>query len=315
MNHMMVQFDRHRPIVVIGGGTMGSGIGRALAEHGKFPVIIVDINQTILDDSMATIRTGLTKPVVKRSIIPQRADQILGLIQTTTDISVAAEAQFVIEAVTEKIDVKEEVLRKLGEICPADIFVASNTSTLPISKLAEFYGQPEMFVGMHWMNPVDLMGVIELIKAAKTSDEAWNYVKALAIECGKEFAIASDKTGFIANTILFGLLRAAMFAFVNGHGKMGMIEKMMVGLNNPMCPLKLADMIGLDVCRDILLSLHAAHGGNGDDMDTFFAVPKILDDLVDAGYIGPKGEKKIGFYDYTNPKKLAPSEFALSLVA
>lgn len=292
-------FDKKRPVVVVGAGTMGNGIAEALADYGKFNVKLVDVGDKEVTRGFNAIQKRLERLVARTQIIPPERDQILDRIETTTDLSVAADAQFVIEVVTEKLDIKEKVLRKLGQICSDDAVVCSNTSTFYASNLAEYYGRPEKFMIMHWMNPVPMMPIIELIRGEKTSDATWEFVKRLAAACGKDFVEASDKTGFIANTILFGMLKAAMFAYVNGNGDMTNIKKMMLGLNQPMCPLELADTIGLDVCLHILESLQAAYGGNGDDMDSFYAVPPILKKLVGTGNIGPKGKSRLGFYDHT----------------
>lgn len=288
-------FDKNIIVGVIGAGTMGNGIAQALAEKGGFNVVMIDALMDLATNGHSQIKNRLNKLVIKGQIVPTQRDEILSRITVSTDYDSVANSQIVIEAVTEKLEIKRGVLSKLGEICSENTIIASNTSTISIGRLAEISGRPEKFAGMHWMNPVQVMPVIELIKAEKTSDETWNYIKALAAECGKDHVEAADKTGFIANTVLFGLLRAAMFAFENVNGTRDYIGKMMVGLNQPICPLALCDMIGLDVCLDILNSLHEAYK-DVPGMAEFYKPPEILINFVAAKKLGCKSGE--GFYTY-----------------
>ena len=238
-----------KKVTIVGCGTMGNGIAQVFAQTG-FNVNLVDIDQAFLDRAVATIGKSMDRQIKKEKITAGDKDAALARISTSTDLAVAADSQVVIEAVTERLEVKLEIFKKLAEVCSADAILASNTSSLPITQLAAATNNPGQFIGMHFMNPVPMMKLIELIRGIATSDETFNTIKALAEKLGKTPVEVNDFPGFIANRILLPMINEAIYAHMEGVGTIEAVDSVMkLGMGHPMGPLALADFIGLKTFR------------------------------------------------------------------
>jgi 3-hydroxybutyryl-CoA dehydrogenase len=282
--------DDIKQVTVVGSGTMGNGIVHQFAISG-YPVNMVDTDQAILDRAMKTIEKNMQRQVKKEIIAEDQMKKALSNIAAGTDLAVAGDSQLVIEAVFELLEVKQEVFEKLSKICPPDTILASNTSSLPITQLAAVTGQPENFIGMHFMNPVPMMKLIELIRGIATTDETFNIIRELSVKLGKTPVEVNDYPGFIANRILMPMINEAVFALMEGVGTEEAIDTVMkLGMNHPMGPLTLADFIGLDVCLAILEVLYEGFG------DPKYRPCPLLRKMVQAGYLGRKTGR--GFYTY-----------------
>jgi 3-hydroxybutyryl-CoA dehydrogenase len=233
---------------VIGAGTMGTGIAQVAAVSG-FDLIVHDINDDILSRSQKIIDKSLSK-LIEKGKIDRDKDDILSRINFTTEFNDLSAVDFAVEAAFENLKVKKDVLQKLDKICRPDVIITSNTSSISITRLAALTGRPDKFMGMHFMNPVPLMVLVELIKGMATSQETYDQVEKLAIKMDKVPVEAHDFPGFIANRILMPMINEAVFALMEGVGTVENIDQVMkLGMNHPMGPLALADLIGLDVDR------------------------------------------------------------------
>ena len=278
-----------KKIGVIGSGTMGTGIAQVAAAAG-FEVILHDVKEEFLERSLKTIDKSLAKLIEKGRIQGDKG-VILGRIRSTTRLADMGEMEFVIEAVFEDFDVKKNVLAEVDKVIPPGVILSSNTSSISITRLGALTSRPSRFMGMHFMNPVPLMALVELIKGMATSKETFGVVKGLTEAMGKVPVEASDSPGFISNRILIPMINEAVFALSEGVGTAEAIDQVMkLGMNHPMGPLTLADLIGLDVCLDIMNVLYEGF------KDSKYRPCPLLQKMVDAGYLGRKSGK--GFYDY-----------------
>jgi 3-hydroxybutyryl-CoA dehydrogenase len=280
-------------IVVIGAGTMGNGIAHTAAASG-FDVTLIDVAEAFLERGMSTISTNLQRGVDKGKMTADEKQQVLGRIQATSDIHAAANADIVIEAIIENLAAKTELFAKLDSITGADCILASNTSSISITKIGAATKRPDKVIGMHFMNPVPVMTLVEVIRGIATSDETYARVAELSKQMGKTAIEVNDYPGFISNRVLMPMINEAIFALFEGVATAESIDGVMkLGMNHPMGPLTLADFIGLDVCLAILRVLEEGFG------DPKYRPCPLLVKMVDAGWLGRKSGR--GFYDYRKP--------------
>ena len=275
-------------VTVIGAGQMGSGIAQVAAQAG-LRVFLSDISQEQLDRGLGTIRKNLDRDVEKERRTAEEAQTIQSRIAATTDRP--GDVDLVIEAIVENEEVKKKLFFELDRVCPERTILASNTSSIPITKLAAATKRPDRVIGMHFMNPVPVMKLVELIRGYDTSDATTATVKELAEAMGKTVATSADYPGFISNRLLMPLINEAAFALMEGVGDKESIDTVMrLGMNHPMGPLTLADFIGLDTCLAIMEILQSGLG------DPKYCPCPLIRQLVNAGHLGKKTGR--GFYEY-----------------
>lgn len=285
-----------KKIAVIGAGTMGNGIAHTFAQF-NFEVNLIDISQTSLDKGMATITKNLDRMVAKDSITEDEKTNTLNNITTYTNLEDGVKsAQLVVEAATENVDLKLKIFRDLDSFCSSETILASNTSSISITEIAAVTSRPEKVIGMHFMNPVPIMKLVEIIKGYSTSDATFKEVEALSQKLNKVPVEVNDYPGFVANRILMPMINEAIETLYNGVAGVKEIDTVMkLGMAHPMGPLALADFIGLDVCLSILNVMY-----NGFKNPKYAPCP-LLVNMVMAGKLGAKGGE--GFYDYSENRK------------
>jgi 3-hydroxybutyryl-CoA dehydrogenase len=275
---------------VVGAGTMGNGIAQTAARAG-YDVIMRDVKDEFLQRGMQAIDRSLQRDVDKERLKEEEKRAVVGRIRTTTELSDFANASFVIEAITENLEAKRELFRALDEATNRECVLASNTSSISITKLGAATTRPNKVIGMHFMNPVPVMKLVEVIRGIATSDDTWARTRELSEKMGKTALECNDSPGFVSNRVLMPMINEAVFALHEGVASRESIDGIMkLGMNHPMGPLTLADFIGLDVCLAILNVLHEELG------DPKYRPCPLLRKYVDAGWLGRKSGR--GFYEY-----------------
>lgn len=276
-------------IGVIGAGTMGNGIAQVAAQHG-FTVILEDLEEEYVRAGFSKIKERLEKRVGEGKLENREKDRILTNIKTTANLEDCGDADLIIEAVIEKEDVKKQIFKELDNICAAGTVFATNTSSISITRLAQVTKRPELFAGMHFMNPAFVMKLVEVVRGLRTSQETISMIKTAAEKMGKTPVIVNDSPGFVSNRVLMPMINDAVYCLQEGIASRESIDNIMrLGANHPMGPLELADFVGLDICLDILEVLHAELG------EKYRPCP-MLRKMVAGGKLGRKSGE--GFYDY-----------------
>ena len=276
---------------VVGSGQLGHGIAQVAATSG-LDVIMSDVNEDFVSRGLMNITKNLQRSVDKGRISEEEKDAVLGRIKTTSDIKNMASADYVVEAATENEPIKFKIFRDLDEICGSEVILASNTSSIPIGRIASQTKRPDKVIGMHFMNPVPVMKLVEVIRGIATSDETHEITWALSEKFGKTPALANDFPGFISNRVLMPMINEAIFCLYHGVGEKEDIDTVMkLGMNHPMGPLALADLIGLDTCLAIMETLYEGF------KDSKYRPCPLLRKYVEAGWLGRKTGR--GFYEYS----------------
>jgi 3-hydroxybutyryl-CoA dehydrogenase len=279
-----------RRVGVIGAGTMGNGIAHIFARSG-YAVVLCDVEQRFLERGIATITKNLEREAAKGKITAEDSAAALKRIEPVTDRAKLADCDFIVEAATEKIEIKMEIFRDLGRLARPDVILASNTSSISITKLGALTKRPEKVIGMHFFNPVPVMKLVEVIRGLATSQETFATVRELAVKLDKTPVEVNDAPGFVSNRVLMPLLNEAMYAVMEGVATAEAVDEVFkLGMAHPMGPLTLADFIGLDVCLDIMRVMQEGLG------DPKYRPCPLLIKMVDAGWLGRKSGR--GFYRY-----------------
>ena len=275
---------------VVGAGTMGNGIAHVFA-HAGYGVVLCDVEQKFLDRALTTIGKNLDREVAKNKISETQKAEALGRIFPAVDRSRLSACDFIVEAASERLEVKSELFRDLDRICGPEVVFASNTSSISITKLAATTSRADRIIGMHFFNPVPIMKLVEVVRGLATSDQTSETVKELALKLEKTAVEVNDAPGFVSNRVLMPLLNEAMFAVMEGVATPEAVDEVFkLGMAHPMGPLTLADFVGLDVCLDIMRVLHQGLG------DPKYRPCPLLIKMVDAGWLGKKSGR--GFYKY-----------------
>ena len=280
-----------RTIGVLGAGTMGNGIAHVAARAG-YSVLLCDVAQNLLDHGLATIEKNLAREVAKKKITAQQAEDARASITGVLDREALGDCDLAIEAATERFDIKAQIFRDLDRLLRSEAILASNTSSISITKLAAQTSRPQQVIGMHFFNPVPVMQLVEVIRGLQTSQETFEEVRELAVAFGKTPVEVNDAAGFVSNRVLMPLINEAIFAVMEGVATPEAVDKIFqLGMAHPMGPLTLADFIGLDVCLDIMRVLEEGIG------DPKYRPCPLLIRMVDAGWLGRKSGR--GFYTYS----------------
>jgi 3-hydroxybutyryl-CoA dehydrogenase len=275
---------------VIGAGTMGNGIAHVFARNG-FQVVLCDVEQRFLDRGLNAISRNLEREVASGKISANDKQIAFNRIEPVLKRTTLSSCDFVVEAATEKLEVKREIFRDLDQLCPPEVILASNTSSISITKLAALTGRPAKVIGMHFFNPVPVMKLVEVVRGLATSEETFATVRELAVKLQKTPVEVNDAPGFVSNRVLMPLLNEAMYAVMEGVATANAVDEVFkLGMAHPMGPLALADFIGLDVCLDIMRVLQDGLG------DPKYRPCPLLIKMVDAGWLGKKSGR--GFYKY-----------------
>jgi 3-hydroxybutyryl-CoA dehydrogenase len=285
-----MSIDTIKTVAVLGAGTMGNGVAHVFARSG-YTVILRDVEQRFLDRGLETISKNLDREVKKERITLVEKAETLERLKPTTDMAALAAAEFAVEAVPEQLDLKVRVLKEADSVLRPGVILASNTSSISISKLAAETGRAEKFIGMHFFNPVPVMALVEVIRGRATSDDTFATTMALCEKLGKKPVGVNDAPGFVSNRVLMPMINEAAYAVMEGVATPEAVDAVMkLGMNHPMGPFELADLIGLDVCVDIMEVLHRGFGN-----EKYAACP-LLKQHVAAGRLGRKSGQ--GFYKY-----------------
>jgi 3-hydroxybutyryl-CoA dehydrogenase len=281
-----------KTVAIIGAGTMGSGIAHVFA-RSNFRVLLHDLDQPLLDRALAQIRANLTREAAKGKLAASDIEPALARITTTTDRDALHIADFAVEAASERFEIKSEIFRALDRLLPSTAILATNTSSISITKLAAQTSRPAQVIGMHFFNPVPVMPLVEIVRGLATSDATFDTVHGLSLKLGKTPIAVNDAPGFVSNRVLMPLINEAAYAVMENVATPEAIDQVFkLGMAHPMGPLTLADFIGLDVCVDILRVLEEGHG------NPKYSPCPLLVRMVDAGWLGRKSGR--GFYTYNS---------------